>query len=217
MSRFNLWLGMGIAGGFLVGIPLHHFAHARLAMALGDKSARFSGRASLSIKRHIDPLGTLIVPGVWTVVWLFGSPFFPVFGWGKPQTLNQHLLRNPRRDVTLIALAGPGVLLLAAAAAGAAFSMIDSIAAQEALFAFAICLLNMAIIELLPIPGRDGGRVLAQFLSRRAQMKMYELAEYEVLFLVGVYLLLRGVVNSLTGFACQGVTPSIADAFPGVC
>jgi Zn-dependent protease len=198
----NSWAkGAGFAVAFIGGIVLHGFATSRVAMALGDRTPKLMGRSSLSIKRHMDPLGTLIVPAVFTLGAIFGNPYLPLFGWGKRHEFSPRGLRNPRRDVILVALSGPAVTLALAAIGG----LIVRTATNPRVFSFgaglALVSAFLTVIELLPMPGRDGGRVLQRFLSPAAAMKMEELIQYDVLFLLGIFFLERVVGGTIVGMA----------------
>lgn len=193
----------GVALGFVIAIVAHHYAHARVAIALGDRTPRLHGRVSLSIKRHVDVLGTIILPIVWTLVALFGSAT-AFFGWGKAQQLNTPAMRKPQRDLIIVALAGPvatlvlGGIFIQAAEATSGF-------VAEILGGIAFVSIYLAIWEILPMPGRDGGRILARFLPPSGQLKMQELAQYEVLFVIGAYLIfvnLAPVIPGLANLAC---------------
>ncbi len=87
----------------ITAITLHEAAHGWMAERLGDDTARRMGRVSFNPVRHVDPFGTLILPGILVLV---GSPF--VFGWAKPVPVAFHRLRNPKLDMVWVALAGPG-------------------------------------------------------------------------------------------------------------
>src|ERR1051326_8571751 len=102
VGDLNLIAGAGVAVGFLLGIVGHHWAHARAAIALGDKTPRLMGRATLRPKAHIDTLGSIIMPAVFVVVAIFSANASPVmFGWGKAQSVNPRAFRKPKRDSIL--------------------------------------------------------------------------------------------------------------------
>src|SRR2546427_7889800 len=105
MRGIDLVAALGVALGFLLGIVGHSYAHARASVGLGDKTPILLGRVSLSPKRHIDPLGSIIMPAIFTVAALFGTIFQPMFGWPKQHSYNPPALRRPRRDVILVSLA----------------------------------------------------------------------------------------------------------------
>ena len=155
-------------------ITLHEAAHGYVAKLFGDRTADLLGRISLNPLKHIDPVGTLLVPGVLLMLaWINKSPPF-VFGWAKPVPVNFGNLRDPKRDMIWVAAAGPGsnflqgllwaLLMLAVAPNGVwpsagLFEMAD--------IGFKVNLILMAL-NLLPLPPLDGGRVLAGLLPQRA-------------------------------------------------
>lgn len=198
VGSLNLIAGLGVALGFLVGIAGHHWAHARVALALGDRTPKLMGRVTLKIKPHIDTLGSIIMPIVFIVVAIFRGPYGMMFGWGKPQSFNPRAFRKPRRDMILVALAGPAATAVIAAVS-AAILRAELHNDVGLLFGY-IMLVNsfLTVVELLPIPGRDGGRILVRFLSPRAAMKFEELVQYELLFLLVLFLFLETVVVNMT-------------------
>jgi len=194
VGSLNLVAGFGVALGFLIGIVLHHWAHARVAFALGDRTPKLMGRVSLRIKPHVDTLGSIIMPIVFVVVAIFQGPYGMMFGWGKAQSFNPRALKNPRRDMILVALAGPAATAIVAAVS-AAIARAELHNDIGLIFGY-IMIVNsfLTVIELLPIPGRDGGRVLVRFLSPRAAMKFEDLVQYDVIFLLVLFIFLEPVV-----------------------
>ncbi|MGZ4209191.1 MAG: site-2 protease family protein [Actinomycetota bacterium] len=193
IADLDLVAGLGVALGFVIGIVAHHWAHARMAIALGDKTPRLMGRATLKIKPHVDTLGSIILPIVFVIVAIFSHPAM-MFGWGKAQSFNPRALRKPRRDMILIALAGPAATTIVTAVA-AAVSRIELGNNIGLIFGYmALVTSFLTVIELLPIPGRDGGRILVRFLSPSAAMRFEELTQYDVLFLLVLFLFLEPVV-----------------------
>ena|ERR1041385_8673832 len=204
-------LGIGVGLGFFLGIILHEYATALLADRLGDKTSRLMRRITLSPKRQVDPLGTLIVPAIFTVGAFFGNLYLPVFGWGKRHSLNPRGFRKPRRDIILVALTGPVVTAALAAIAGAVLRTATKPKTAELAAGFMVVTVFLTVIELIPLPGRDGGRILARFLSPSAAMKMEELAQYEALYLLGIFLLGR-----LTQGTLLGMGDPLCRAFSGI-
>ena len=155
----------------VLAITLHEAAHGYIAKLFGDRTAEMLGRVTLNPVKHVDPVGTILVPGILllTAKLAGGVPF--IFGWAKPVPVNAENLRHPRRDMVWVAIAGPGsnfvqallwaVLLVIAAAGGAVASAGLS---EMARIGVTVNLVLMAL-NILPIPPLDGGRVLAS-LSR---------------------------------------------------
>lgn len=166
----------------VIAIVFHEVAHGWAALSLGDPTAKERNRLSLNPIRHVDPVGTLLVPGMLALV---GGP---IFGWAKPVPVRQDRLDNPRFSMMAVAAAGPGTnFLLAAVGAialglvappvwgfdpsGASFSIID--ASGEAnlvltgLFYFILINVFLAIFNLLPIPPFDGSHIVEGLLPRR--------------------------------------------------
>ena len=137
------------------------------------------------------------MPVVFVVVAIFRGPYDTMmFGWGKAQSFNPRAFKKPRRDMILVALAGPAATALVAAAAVAVGRALNGNVAH---FFGSVAIVNifLTVVELLPIPGRDGGRVLVRFLSPRAAMKFEDLVQYDVLFLLVLFLFFQAVVVSM--------------------
>lgn len=157
----------------IFAIVFHEVAHGWVARALGDPTAARLNRLSLNPLRHVDPVGTVILPGILALTKA------PIFGWAKPVPVNAHRLNNPRRDMMLVAAAGPGSnLVLAGIAAVLLGLMVRFGAGQEAgpvdLFIAAnlnnFILINtfLALFNLLPIPPFDGSHIVEGLLPDQA-------------------------------------------------
>lgn len=149
-------------------ITLHEVAHGWVAMLLGDKTAAKMGRLSLNPIHHIDPLGTLVIPGVLLVMGGF------IFGWAKPVPVNFGRLNRPRRDMALVAVAGPmanlGMAIAWALMVRLAHAInIGYVSKPLALMGLAGIAINLVlmVLNLLPILPLDGGRILAAMLPPR--------------------------------------------------
>ena len=176
----------------VLAITMHEAAHALVADRLGDPTARQLGRVSLNPLVHVDPVGTLVLPGILV---LTGSPF--LFGWAKPVPVRFGYLHHPRRDMALVALAGPGINIVLAFAAGFALHLTGDSTAPVAqwitanLVNFLEVNIVLAVFNMLPLLPMDGGRVLnailptAELRWKHAQTEKYGLIILLALLFVG--------------------------------
>jgi Zn-dependent protease len=201
-----------IALPLVAAIVLHEVAHGAVAYACGDPTAARAGRLTLNPLRHVDPVGTVILPGLLLLAPLLFGTRPLVFGWAKPVPVDVRRLRHPRRDGLLVALAGPGTnLVLATASAFAlvalAAGMQEPVGVRGALARLAGVSLSvncvLAVFNLFPVPPLDGGRVLAAVLPARL---MPMLVAVERVGIIVVFLLvmqsnvLGRLVRPLMGF-----------------
>lgn len=174
----------------LFAVILHEISHGYVAKLRGDPTAQRMGRLTLNPLPHIDPVGTVLLPGL-----LYASGA-PVFGWAKPVPVDFLRLRDPRRDMVLVAVAGPAMNLFLAALfaaffhASGGFAGGGGIGALMALRAVQINVL-LAILNLVPILPLDGGRILFGLLPRRparayARTERYGLMVVMALLFTGV-------------------------------
>ncbi|HEX2529173.1 MAG TPA: site-2 protease family protein [Geminicoccus sp.] len=176
----------------VLAITMHEAAHALVADKLGDPTARQLGRVSLNPLVHVDPVGTLVLPGI---LLLSGSPF--LFGWAKPVPVRFGYLRHPRRDMALVALAGPGINIVMAFLAGLALHLTGGSGSDVArwisgnLVAFVTVNVVLAVFNMMPLLPMDGGRVLnailptAELRWKHAQTEKYGLIILLALLFVG--------------------------------
>ncbi|MDR3221615.1 MAG: site-2 protease family protein [Candidatus Accumulibacter sp.] len=158
----------------IFAITLHEAAHGYAARYFGDATAWAAGRISLNPLRHIDPVGTLLVPGAILVLSYFAAGIPMLFGWAKPVPVNFGRLRNPRRDMLWVAAAGPAVKLLMAFGWAVALKSVISLpytSYSEALFEMSVTGINinlvLMVLNLLPLPPLDGGRIAVSLLPYR--------------------------------------------------
>jgi Zn-dependent protease len=172
-------------------ITLHEVAHGWAAKVLGDRTAEKMGRLSLNPVHHIDPVGTLLVPGVLLLMGkLMGGGGF-IFGWAKPVPVDFGKLRRPRLDMALVALAGPMANLLMAifwalmvrAAHAIHFEFITVPLGLMGVAGIAINLVLM-VLNLMPILPLDGGRIVAAMLPPRLSYSYAKLEPYGFIILL---------------------------------
>jgi Zn-dependent protease len=183
----------------LLAITVHEASHGYAARALGDRTAQMLGRLSLNPIRHIDPVGTILVPGILLVLGGF------LFGWAKPVPVNTRNLAHPRRDMALVAIAGPlsnlamalawGLLLKFALATGA----VDGVWLGIRAMAVAGIVINLIlmVLNLLPLPPLDGGRVLTGLVPESWARRLDRIEPFGLLILVA--LLATGLLGALIG------------------
>ena len=181
----------------ILAITLHEAAHGYVARYFGDRTAEQLGRITLNPIRHIDPIGTLLIP---VLILLFSSGAF-LFGYAKPVPVNPRNFKNPRRDMAWVALAGPAANL----AMALFWTLILKIAFTQGLadntfwvaMAGSGILVNLVLIvlNLLPIPPLDGGRVAVGFLPVTAAAVLNRIEPYG--FFIVLILLFTNILNTL--------------------
>lgn len=171
--------------GIVIAIVFHEVAHGWAALALGDPTAKEQRRLTLNPIRHVDPVGTVIVPGFLA---LAGAP---VFGWAKPVPVNAARLNHPRAGMMAVAAAGPAtnffLALIGAAALGIAAPASGTTGwAAQLLFSFILINLFIGIFNLLPIPPFDGSHIVEGALPRRLAVRYERLRPYGMLLFFGL-------------------------------
>ena len=172
---------------FLVLIPsiiLHELSHGVVALAFGDDTARRAGRLTLNPAKHVDPVGTLLVPAVLSLSGL------GAYGWAKPVPVNTNRLRSPRNHTVIVSLVGPATNYVLAAAFGVAFVLATPVGVrqfvhqygvypptllEQVLFIGGIANIVLGTFNLIPCPPLDGAAILERFIPARHLSEYYRL------------------------------------------
>ena len=176
----------------VLAITLHEAAHGYAALALGDTTAKDAGRLSLNPLRHVDRMGTLIVPGFLLVTQLLLPPHRVsfMFGWAKPVPIGAYRFKDPRRGMALVAMAGPAMNFFLAWLGALAVQAVSNDIAKQFLVYFILTNLVLGLFNLLPIPPLDGGRVVVGLLPLELARVWAQLERYGILIVLGVVFLL---------------------------
>ena len=180
----------------LLAITLHEAAHGLVAKLLGDNTAWAMGRVTINPFVHIDPVGTIAMP--WILYIATAGNF--LFGYAKPVPVDFSRLRNPKRDMVWVALAGPVANLLQAVVWAVIIYVLTANSAEERFFfemAQAGLLTNLVMFafNLFPVPPMDGGRILVGLLPLRMAISYSRVERYGFFIVMGLVVL--GVVNAL--------------------
>ena len=180
----------------LFAITLHEAAHGYAALRLGDSTAYSLGRVTLNPVKHIDPVGTLLMP----LLLYFATSGAFLFGYAKPVPVRFGNLHHPKRDMIWVALAGPGANLLQALLWGAALLLLQAVGMDE-IFFLKMCeggvLVNVVMFafNMFPLPPLDGGRIVVGLLPWRMAEKFSRIEPWG--FFIVMALVIGGVISSL--------------------
>ena len=201
-----------VALAAILAITLHEAAHGYAARALGDDTAARLGRVSLNPLRHVDPIGTLLVPGLLLVTQLLTiGRVEAMFGWAKPVPVNIWQLRNPRFGMVLVAAAGPAINFALALGFGLAAHAVlagDTLL-PDAVLDWLLRLVGLSILvnvllacfNLMPIPPLDGGRILVGVLPAPLAVPLARTERFGLLIVLGLIFLLPHLIP---GFDAMG-------------
>jgi Zn-dependent protease len=181
----------------LFAITVHEVAHGWVANRLGDATAKMAGRLTINPIRHVDPVGTVLVPGLLLAIGGF------LFGWAKPVPVNFGNLNHPKRDMIYVAIAGPGANLVMAfiwGAVGLLARYLPEFAAMPLLYmSIAGLYINaiLMLVNMIPLPPLDGGRVVAGLLPPALANSYSKLEPYGLFIMLG--LLATGMLGKILG------------------
>ena len=194
----------------IIAITFHEAAHGFVARRFGDDTAWRLGRVTFNPLKHIDPMGTIVLPAF---LLLLRSPF--LFGYAKPVPVNFQALRNPRRDMVWVAAAGPGINIVLALIAALSFHLVgylpDAVGqwVGENLKNALIINVILAMFNLLPLPPLDGGRIAVGLLPDALASPLARLEPYGMVILIGLLFILP-VIGAQMGFDFSLVSHVVA-------
>ena len=164
-------------------IILHECAHGWVALRLGDPTAKEAGRLTLNPLKHVDPVGTVLLPGILILLRVMGIQTI-IFGWAKPVPIDFRRLKNPKRDMIGVALAGPAVNILLAFLLSRFVHTNYSFKVMEMLVLAIFINLLLAVFNMIPIPPLDGSRLVMGLLPNRLAFEYAKLERYGILIVI---------------------------------
>jgi Zn-dependent protease len=188
MFDFNLMSIIAGLPGLLLALVLHEYAHARVAVAMGDFTPKLTGRLTLNPMAHIDPIGLLML-------------LVARFGWAKPVMVNPRNFRDMKKGNILVALAGPAANFLTAFVTLFImmvlfkFGMLNTVGIKTVLSMIVLFNINFGIFNLIPLPPLDGSKILLEFLPGELAYKYMGLERYS--FIILIILIMTPVLSSI--------------------
>jgi Zn-dependent protease len=203
MNRWEVAVYMLI--GLIIGVIFHEYAHGYIAYRMGDTTAKRAGRLTLDPMAHIDPFGTLILPGMLFLMSIMGYGFF-IIGYAKPVPINPFLFRKPRA-IIWVSLAGSVTNLLIGAVsvglAGLIYNLFDGGTTLERVVYTLIFIgyINflLCVFNLIPIPPLDGSRIVAYFLPANAKRAYMSIEPYGFFIILALVLLFGFLLSDIVG------------------
>lgn len=223
----------------LFAMVLHEYAHGWVAYRCGDSTAKLQGRLTMNPLAHIDPFGTVILP---LICLLIPGGFF--LGWAKPVPIDPRAMRQPRRDMALVAAAGPAMNLALAIGSALLFALLLSIDPAvgnywsksentdpqdtwHQMFLLPIAVMSvysvlinvlLMLFNLLPLPPLDGGRILTSLLPRNAAMALMRVEPYGMFILMGLIILDPQIhlIHTITSTLTHSLSNSILSTAIGL-
>jgi Zn-dependent protease len=207
-TMLGIRLAAYMLASLLVGLAVREYARARAAASLGDPTPRLWGRVTLSPKAWFEPFGSGFVPGMVALLWSVQFLMMPA-AYAKPAPIDPSYLRRYPRDVVLASLAGPAASIVLAVVGG--LGVRAGLSGETALVitTFVYTNASLFVFHLLPIPGLDGGRLLALILPPQAREVFRNADKYLpliVLVVVFVFTFLLSLASLITGAICDAIT-----------
>jgi Zn-dependent protease len=204
----GLRLALYMAASLFIGLAIREYARARVAATLGDPTPRLWGRVTLRPKAWFDPFGSGFLPALVALLWSVQAFFMPA-AYAKPAPIDTNYFKRHPRDVVVASLAGPAASLALAIAGGLIVRTGVGGEALLVLTTFAFTNASLFVFHLLPIPGLDGGRLLALLLPPHAREVFRNADRYLALIVLVVLFLftfLLSIASLFTGAICEAAT-----------
>jgi len=172
----------------IFSIVIHEVSHGAMANYLGDPTAKYAGRLTLNPIPHIDPIGSIILPGILIMMNMILPGGGIIFGWAKPVPINPYNFRDQKYGSAKVALAGPGANLAIALFFGLAlrfFPVVSAISGLYVVFSYIVYInILLAVFNLLPVPPLDGSHILFTFLPYRMENIKIFLSQFGIFILL---------------------------------